>query len=113
VSVSAANAICSGTTLLRCDFAALEANSTSTVNISVRAGARGRYASSLKLTSINDTNPANDSRQVMFEISAAATPAAPATGGGGGRFEWLSLLLLALVKWGHSPFPGKRGQTRG
>ncbi len=47
VSISAANAICSGTDVLRCDFAELEANSTSTVNLAVRPGARGRLSSAL------------------------------------------------------------------
>jgi hypothetical protein len=112
VSVSAANAICSGTTLLRCDFAELDPNSTSTVNISVRAGERGNFMSALKLTSLNDSNPANDSREVAFDISggtsAAAVQAGSSAGGGGGGFEWLSLATLALVaalrkiKWGHS-----------
>jgi hypothetical protein len=112
VNVSAANAICSGTTVLRCDFAELEPHSTSTVNLSVRSGSRGSYSSALKVSSLNDTNPANDARNVAFEISGS-TPvtAAAKTGGGGGRFEWLTLLLLALAKWGHSSFPGKRGQA--
>ncbi|HEX6214069.1 MAG TPA: hypothetical protein VFZ38_04585, partial [Vicinamibacterales bacterium] len=94
IDVSAANAICSGTTVLRCDFDELAPNSTSTVNISVRASTRGNYVSSLKLTSLNDTNPGNDSRQVAFEISGS-TGVATATRSGGGAFEWLSLLLLA------------------
>jgi hypothetical protein len=115
VSISAANAICSGTTVLRCDFADLEANSTSTVNLTVRPAAGGSYSSALKLTSMNDTNPANDSRNVAFSISAGGPGggvAAAKTSGGGGSFEWLGLLLLALIKWGHSSFPSKRGQTR-
>jgi hypothetical protein len=98
VNVSAANAICSGTTVLRCDFAELEANSTSTVNLSVRAGTRGSYSSALQISSINDTNPANDARNVAFEIAGSSTTVAEAkSGGGGGRFEWLSLLLLAFL----------------
>lgn len=98
VNVSAANAICTGTATLHCDFAELAANSTSTVNISVRASARGNYTSSLKLTALNDTNPANDSRQVAFEISGSSGVAASTHGGGGGggTFEWLSLVLLGL-----------------
>jgi hypothetical protein len=99
VNVSAANAICSGTAILSCDFAELEANSTSTVNLTVRASARGSFTSALKLTSLNDTNPSNDNRSVAFQItSASGTPAmAAAKTGGGGRFEWLALALLALV----------------
>jgi Reprolysin (M12B) family zinc metalloprotease/Domain of unknown function DUF11 len=107
VSVSAANALCSGTTELRCDFATLEANSTSTVNISVRPGAGGSYLGALKLSTVNDNNPANDARELRFEISDSPAPA-PAKGGGGGSFEWLSLLLLALLKWGQAPFAGKK-----
>jgi hypothetical protein len=114
VSISAANAICSGTAVLRCDFADLEADSTSTVNLTVRPGAGGSYSSALKLTSMNDTNPANDSRNVAFSISAGTSGGgvAAARTRGGGSFEWLGLLLLALIKWGHSSFPSKRGQTR-
>jgi hypothetical protein len=99
VSVSAANAICSGTSLLRCDFSDLDANSTSTVNISVRAMERGNYVSSLQLTSINDSNPANDQREVQLQISGSASAAAVNSGnsGGGGGFEWLSLALLGAL----------------
>ena len=100
LNVSAANAICSGTTVLSCDFAELEANSTSTVNLSVRAGVRGSYRSALKISSINDTNPANDARNVAVEIAGSAAVAEAKTGGGGGgRFEWLGLLLLAALAW--------------
>ncbi|HET7809693.1 MAG TPA: M12 family metallo-peptidase [Steroidobacteraceae bacterium] len=98
VSVSAANAICSGTTVLRCDFAELEANSTSTVNLSLRAGAGGNYVSALQLSSLNDVNPANDSREVALNISSTRKPTAEAkAGGGGGSLEWLSLALLGML----------------
>ena len=96
VSLSAANAICSGTAVLRCDFDEIDANSTATVNLTVRASQRGTHMSSLKLTSANDTNPANDSREVAVEIAGSTGAAAASSGGGGGgSFEWLSLLLLA------------------
>ena len=111
VSLSASNAICSGSTVLRCEFAEIEANSTATVNLTVRASQRGTHMSSLKLTTENDINPANDSREVAMEISGTSGSVASAnSGGGGGSFEWLSLLLLALIKWGHSSFPRKWGQ---
>jgi hypothetical protein len=100
VNVSAANAICSGTTVLSCEFAELEANSTSTVNLTVRASTRGNFSSALKLTSLNDTNPSNDNRNVAFRITASSpgpAMAAAKTGGGGGRFEWLALGLLAII----------------
>ena len=96
VTVSAANAICSGTGILRCDFADLDANSTSTVNLRLRASAGGSYVSALRLSSLNDTNPANDSSEVAFNVSNQK-PVAEAKTGGGGRLEWLSLVLLALL----------------
>jgi hypothetical protein len=97
VSISAANAICSGTSRLQCEFGELDADSTTTVRISVRANQRGSHVSSLKLTSVNDTNPANDQRDVAFEITGGQDVAAASSGGGGGgggSFEWLTLLLL-------------------
>jgi hypothetical protein len=103
VNVSAANAICSGTELLRCDFAELDANSTSTVNLAVRASESGNYVSSLKLTSMNDLNPANDARDVELQITGSSSGAvATARAGGGGRFEWLGLVLLAGLAWRRS-----------
>ena len=98
VSVSAANAICSGTTLLRCDFADLDANSTSTVNLSACApwneATTSVRSSSLR---INDSNSANDAGEVQLQISGSASAAAVngGTSGGGGSLEWLSLALLA------------------
>ena len=96
VSMSASNAICSGSTVLRCDFDEIQPNETATVNLTVRAGQRGTHMSSLKISSANDTNPANDSREVAFEITGSSgTAAANSKGGGGGSFEWLTLLMLA------------------
>ena len=99
VSISAVNAICSGTSVLRCDFGELEANSTATVNLAVRPAARGSYSSALKLSAMNDTNAANDSRNVAVQVSSGGSSgvAAARTGGGGGSFEWLGLALLAWV----------------
>jgi hypothetical protein len=98
VSISAANAICSGSTVLRCDFADLDANSTSTVNLSVRGTSNGTFLSSLKVSSSNDRNAANDARDVTIEISkAASTPQAQTKSGGGGRMEWLGLTLMLLL----------------
>jgi hypothetical protein len=103
VNVSAANAICSGAALLRCEFAELDANSTSTVNLTVRASESGNYVSSVKLTSMNDLNPDNDARDIELQISAGGDHAlASAKTGGGGRFEWLGLLLLGGLAWRRS-----------
>ena len=82
---------------MQCEFGELDADSTTTVRISVRANQRGSHVSSLKLTSVNDTNPANDQRDVAFEITGGQDVAAASSGGGGGgggSFEWLTLLLL-------------------
>jgi hypothetical protein len=118
INISAANAICSGTAVLRCDFDELAPNSTSTVNLSVRASTRGNYVSSLKLTSLNDTNPGNDSRQVAFEISGSSGVATAtksgSSGGGGGAFEWLSLSLLAGIvyrRWRASVHAVRSGRS--
>jgi hypothetical protein len=100
VSISAADAICSGTQTLRCDFTELEGSSVTTVSLSVRANATGTFQSGLRVHATNDTNGANDSRDVAVEIAAtpaAAERTASGTGGGGGRLEWLGLLFLGLL----------------
>jgi len=99
-SVSAANAICSGTTVLRCDFDDLDAGSISTVNVSVRADAAGTLTSKLQLSATNDSNAANDTKEAALQIAEVtnATQTAGSAGkGGGGRFEWLTLVVLLLV----------------
>ncbi|MEO8061413.1 MAG: M12 family metallo-peptidase [Pseudomonadota bacterium] len=107
VSISAANAICSGSVVLRCDFADLDANTTSAVNLTVRGTANGSFVSSLKISSSNDRNAANDTREVAIEISNnVGAPQTQTKSGGGGRMEWFGLaLLLMLVMKRHVPFP--------
>jgi hypothetical protein len=96
-SVSASNAICNGTDVLHCDFGELEAGSISTVNLSVHANEAGTFTAALKLSATNDSNAANDNKDVAFQISNPANAAQTAGGGGGGgRFEWLALAFLAL-----------------
>ncbi|MBC8027118.1 MAG: hypothetical protein H7Y89_14080, partial [Steroidobacteraceae bacterium] len=73
VGISAANIICTGTDVIRCDFGELEANSSSTVIVSVRAARAGTFSAALHLSASNDTNAANDSRNVTLQISAAAS----------------------------------------
>jgi catechol 2,3-dioxygenase-like lactoylglutathione lyase family enzyme len=101
IGISASNAICSGTDAIRCDFDELEPNSTSTVTISVRASRAGSFPAALRVSASNDTNAANDSREVRLEISAAASQAvvsqASAKAKGGGAMEWLGLAFLALL----------------
>jgi hypothetical protein len=98
VSISAANAICSGSVVLRCDFADLDANSISTVNLSVRGTSNGTFTSSLRISSSNDRNAANDAREVVIEISkSAGSPQTQTKSGGGGRMEWLALAFLLLL----------------
>jgi hypothetical protein len=94
-SVSASNAICSGTDVLHCDFSELDAGSISTV--SVHAHEAGTFTAALKLSATNDSNTANDSKDVALQISNPANAAQTAgSGGGGGRFEWVALAFLAL-----------------
>ena len=103
VAVSASNATCSGTAVLRCDFAELEPLATATVSLTVRGNATGSFVSSLKLTASNDDNTANDTREVAIDIVAGSPAAASAGGGGGGgRMEWLALMLLGAMAWRRS-----------
>jgi reprolysin (M12B) family zinc metalloprotease/uncharacterized protein DUF11 len=103
VSVSASNATCSGTSVLRCDFTDLDPGAIATVALSVRASANGNFVSTLRLTADNDNNPANDAREVTAEISGGNIAAVNDTSGdrggsgGGGRLEFWMLGLLALL----------------
>jgi MYXO-CTERM domain-containing protein len=101
VSVSASSATCSGTTVLRCDFPTLPPGTTATVALVVRAKATGSFVSALKLSANNDSNPANDTREVSVEITgtnvAAVSESSTAGNGGGGRIEFWMLGLLALL----------------
>ncbi len=112
IGVSASNALCSGTVTVRCDFDTLDPMSVSTVSLTVRANAQGSFISKVRVSSANDTNPDNDSRDVALQITNTPTAASNGSGkGGGGRIEWLMLLALAALKWGHSPFASKRGRS--
>jgi hypothetical protein len=101
VGISAANAICTGTDVIRCDFDELDANSTSTVTLSVRASRAGTFAAALKVSASNDTNATNDSREVTLDVSAAASQAVVSTSSGtskgGGSLEWFGLALLGGI----------------
>lgn len=99
--VSGSEGICSGDTTLRCDFETLDPFARASVSLSVRGSINGSYISNVKVYVANDTNPANDSRDVAVEISGATVAASNASGssGGGGRMEWLALAMLALLVW--------------
>lgn len=101
---------CTGTTTLQCDlpFSSQEFQPVE-VDLSLAAEAPGSFTSSVRVTSANDTNAANDETSVAITVNAAPPPPPPSsvntggqssnTGGGGGSFEWLSLgLLAALVR---------------
>jgi hypothetical protein len=112
VSVSASNATCSGTSVLRCDFTELVAGATATVALSVRATADGTFTSALKLTAFNDNNTANDSRDVAVEISSSnAAAAGVSSGGGGGRIELWMIGLLALLLAGRMRRRARTGRA--
>jgi MYXO-CTERM domain-containing protein len=101
VSVSASSATCSGASVLRCDFMHLAPGVTATVALVVRAKISGSFVSALKLSASNDSNPANDTREVKVEIAganvAAVSESSAAGSGGGGRIEFWMLGLLALL----------------
>ncbi len=98
VSVSASSATCSGTGVLRCDFADLAPGATATVALIVRASVDGSFVSALRLSASNDSNSANDTRDVTVVISSGsvAEVSEPKTAGGG-RIEFWMLGLLALL----------------
>jgi len=102
VTVSASNAICSGTRVVTCEFVELDPLATTTVALSVRGSATGNFLSTLKLTASNDNNAANDAREVAVDI-AGGEPAGASegskSGGGGGSMEWLALALLGALVW--------------
>jgi hypothetical protein len=100
VSVSASNAICSGSRVVTCDFSELDPLTTATVALNVRGTVTGIFRSSLELTASNDSNAANDSRDVAIEI-AGGDPAGVegSKSGGGGSMEWLALALLGALVW--------------
>jgi hypothetical protein len=114
--VSASEGICSGTSTLRCDFETLEPFARASVSLSIRATANGNFTSNVKVTAVNDVNPANDARDVAVDISGTTVQASngPDGKGGGGRLEWLALAFLALLvlrKWGHSSFASQWGRA--
>ncbi len=99
VEVSAGNALCSGTSELRCEFSTLAPGSTASVTLTVRAMSGGRFTSQVRAAAANDNDAANNTREVTLDItgaSPAVTDAGQKSSGGGGRFEWLALLFLAV-----------------
>jgi hypothetical protein len=109
IDVSAGQAVCAGTSTLRCEFTTLGASETASLSFTFRAASSGKFTAQVRSGAGNDTNPANDSRDVAIDI--AAEPSQPAPGangasasakGGGGSMEWGGLLMLALLigtKW--------------
>jgi hypothetical protein len=101
VSVSASSATCSGTSTLTCDFTDLAPGATATVALVVRASGNGSFVSALKLSASNDSNPANDTRDVNVEITGGSVVAASESSAsgksGGGRIEFWMLGLLVLL----------------
>ena len=75
------------------------------VDLSLAASASGTFSSTVRVTSANDANAANDETTVAITVNAAAPSAPPpasggsngGSGGGGGAFEWLSIALLAAL----------------
>jgi hypothetical protein len=104
-TISASNAICTGTSLLQCRYGTLAPGASVTITLSLNALAVGSQSVPVRVTSSSDNNSSNDAIAVDLTVSSAAvtppvTPPAPSPsggGGGGGRFEWLALGFLALL----------------
>jgi hypothetical protein len=135
-NISAAGAVCSGTSLLRCDFPSLPAGGSIIIDISLNALAVGSQSPSVRVTSASDNHVDNDAIAIDVRVDAAGAspppqppPVTPPSsggssggggGGGGGSLEWPALLALgALVGVRHSrrrPHPGRsrlcRAQNR-
>jgi hypothetical protein len=103
-TISAGNAICSGTSLLQCRYGTLAPGVSVAINLSLNALAVGSQSISVRVTSSSDNNNSNDAIAVNLTVSSAVvtppvTPPGPTPkpSSGGGRFEWLVLGFLALL----------------
>lgn len=105
-TVSASNAICTGTSLLQCRLGTLAPGASATIALTLNALATGSQSVTARVTSSSDNNSSNDAIAVDLTVSSVAVPPPPPVtppttpssgGGGGGRFEWLSLAVLALL----------------
>ena len=63
----------------------------------MHANEAGSFTSALRLTSANDSNAANDSKDLAIQVNDVTNASSTTGGKGGGRFEWLGLALLALL----------------
>jgi hypothetical protein len=110
--------ICTGTTAIECSSPTVGAGST-TFDIRLRANSAGTFTSRVEASAANDSNAANNVRDIAITVTAAAPPAGSSSGGGssgggkggGGRIEWLGLVLLGLLAaWRARAM--RRGQIR-
>jgi hypothetical protein len=103
-SVSASAGDCTGTTTLECTYATMSPGTTSSIDITLQADATGTFASSVELASVNDSTSGNNTAAVSVRVDAVSSGTVGGGGsngtgrsGGGGRLEWLGLVLLALL----------------
>jgi hypothetical protein len=108
-SVSGSVAICSGTTLLQCELFGWPEDQPLQIDLNLQASAALTFTSTVRVRSLNDTNPANDEVTVALTVNAAPPPVTPppnpppnppsggSSSGGGGRVEWFLLGLLGVV----------------
>ncbi len=100
--VSAANAICTGTTIVQCTYSSLAPGASTTINLTLNAATVGTGSVNATVRASNDTNAANNAAAINLTVTAATSAANPPAGGaagsgGGGRFEWPALFLLGLL----------------
>ena len=112
-SLSAGVGLCTGTTQIQCTLpSSWPEDQALEFDLTLTPGAVGNFTTQVSVTSVNDTNPANDTTSVAVTVTAPAPPVTPPVnppatppsgggsaggGGGGGRFEWLALAFLAGV----------------
>jgi hypothetical protein len=116
IDVSAGQAVCAGTSTLRCEFTTLGASETASLSFTFRAASSGKFTAQVRSGAGNDTNPANDSRDVAIDIAAEPSQPAPggsgasASSGGGGQMDWFALCVLALLKFSFVQLARRRSQ---
>jgi hypothetical protein len=103
-SISASAGDCTGTTTLECTYAVMSPGTTSSIDITLQADATGTFASSVELASVNDSTAGNNTAAVSLRVDAVSSgtvgggaSSAAGRARGGGRLEWLGLVLLALL----------------
>jgi hypothetical protein len=82
---------CTATATLSCELWTFAPGSTYTIDISLNTTGTGTFTSNVTVQSGNDSTAGNNSGPVQLSVTG------PQAGGGGGRLEWLALVILGLM----------------